>query len=112
LGANKKTLYYDLDLRAEGSTTNYHLEWKVVAPGKILSHNADKVRGCTLTWKRLLNKASNHQFQSKRDGRCSSSLATSGNTWLIIGAVACCCLLVVVIAVVAVFLWARKKKPH
>jgi hypothetical protein len=107
-----KTLYYDLDIDPNMGSTNLSVEWKVVAPGKVASHNADKVSGCTLSWKLESTGSQNVKLESKTDGKCGGA-ALIGNTWLIVGIVAvCCCLLLMVIVVVVVFFVMRKKKSR
>ena len=107
-------LFYDLDTDFSGGSidvSQYNVEWKVVAPGKITDHNADQVSGCTLTWLIDEGVSRNFAFTSKTDGKCSQALLSTNNIRLIIGiAVVCCCLLLVVVIVVVVFL-VMKRKP-
>jgi hypothetical protein len=111
LEIRSNTLYYDLDFNPNISSGTVNVEWKIVAPGKIVDHNADKISGCTLSWKLKGTGSQNIQLESKTNGGCSSS-TFAGNTRLIIGIVACCCclVLIVVIVVVVIFVMKRKRK--
>ena len=112
LEISSKTLYYDLDIDPNMGSTNLNVEWKVVAPGKVIDHNADKVSGCTLSWKLESTGSQNVQLESKTDGACGSA-SVPGNTWLIVGiVVVCCCFLLIVIVAVVVFIVMRKKKSR
>jgi hypothetical protein len=111
-----ETLYFDLNIDLSGSfdLEKYNIEWRVVAPGKIVDHNADKVSGCTLTWTLDSNDARNLHLESKTDGVCKGGLITvTGNKWVIVGFVAvCCCMLLVVVIGVVVFFVMKKKNQQ
>jgi hypothetical protein len=113
LEIHNKVLYYDLNTAyiPDSELSQQKIEWKVVAPGKIVNHNADKVSGCTLSW--TLGSVSGQYIylESKTNESCGSGLLSGNNTWLWVGLGAfCCCLLLVVIIVVVVF-FVVKRKP-
>jgi hypothetical protein len=112
LEIRSNTLYYDLDIDPNVGSANVNVEWKVVAPGKIVDHNADKVSGCSLSWTLDSTGSQNIQFESKTNAGCSSGLMSGNTTYIIAGVVCCCCLLLIVIIVVVVFFVMKRKQKQ
>ena len=107
-------LYYDISLTPteETAAAEATINWILVVPGSIQSHNATSVDGNTLTWELSSGTITNMQAQSNM-GFPALGLG-NGDYWITYLGVALgclCCLLVIIIVVVVVIVVIRKRKP-
>jgi LppM domain len=108
-------LVYDLELDTQGSDqgmTAAETTWVVVLPGKVGSHNADRVDGKRLTW--TLGPGTVTEVQASSDLLAPSlPFSLSRTEASIIGAVLCaCCGGVLLLVVVGVVLLLRRRRSE
>ncbi len=107
-------LVYDLEIGAQDSDqamTAGETTWVLELPGKLGSHNADRVEGKRLTWTLEPNTVT--EVQASSDLFASSlPFGLGGSEGMIIAAVACACcggVLLLVVALAVVLLRRRKR---
>ena len=108
LSINNDQIHYNVTINLTGANATTGLlqtKWILVMPGKVTNHNADEVKGSTLTW----NLSLGHETNLFADSTTKGGLPP---TWVIVLVVAllCLCLLVLIIITLVVFLVIRNNK--
>lgn len=102
-------LHYDVTVNMSGANATAGLlqtKWILVMPGAVTNHNADEVKGTTLTWDLTTGENSNLLADSSTKG----GLTANWRLLLGIGLLCLCMLVLLVIVVVVVFLVVRNNK--
>ncbi|HNT25272.1 MAG TPA: hypothetical protein PKM21_12945 [Anaerolineales bacterium] len=105
-----EVLYYDVSLTPseETAVTEAAINWILVVPGSIQSHNATSVEGNTLTWEMNSGTITNMQVQSNLKAPLLGGMDIG--TYVGIALACLCCLVVIGLIAVVVFIVLRKQK--
>ncbi len=115
------TLYYDLAPNISGSdySSEYGTDlpfdisatWILKVPGDVVSTNADKTSGQTLTWDLMSLTTSSH---IRAECKLGGGAFGSDSTLIVVGVIllmGCCCVVVLIAGGAAFFFLRRKKAP-
>jgi hypothetical protein len=106
---------YDVTLDLQGeedAPMGADLFWQLTLPGTIMAHNADEVKGNTLTWKLRVGELNTIQASSQVEGTSLDFGDTTSIIYVVGGlvAIACCCIVPIIVIGGVIFLLVRRKK--
>jgi hypothetical protein len=111
LSINNGQLHYNVTINLSGANATTGLlqtKWILIMPGRVTNHNADEVKGSTLTW----NLSLGHETNLFADSSTKGGLSSIWTIALVVGLICLCMLVILIVAVVLFFVIRNNKKKQ